>query len=115
MTERLIRGLIERYGTEVTVYSDGALATTRASRVTRAFFRIVTSKSWQNMERMVTNAGEVPRGQYLYIGCADCPLQNTDMIMFDGRRFVVRRSERIFLGAEAVFVWALCVEGGAAA
>lgn len=105
--KKLITRLIKTYGNEVTV------CTGQEERTIKAFMQLVTSKSWQNMERMVPSGGEIPRGQFLYLGPADVPLSGYDTIIMDGRTFIVRRADAILYRSERIFIWGLCVEGGA--
>lgn len=104
--KNVINRLIEVYGNDMTIRSDGV------ETQTKAFFQLVTSKSWQNMERMIPTIGEVPRGQYLYLGPTDVPLKAYDGIKIDGRTFLVRRADAILYRSEQIFIWGLCVEGG---
>ncbi len=105
--KEVIARLIDAYGNDLTVTADGV------ETQTRAFLQLVTSKSWQNMERMIPSVGEVPRGQYLYLGSPDIPLKAYDSIVMDGRSFLVRRADAILHQSERIFIWGLCVEGGA--
>ena len=108
MTEQFMTRMIQRYGAPI-LRTSGSTVTAY-----RAIVQPVTSRSWQNMERMVPNAGEIPRGQYIYIGPANQAVKSGDIFTFDGKTYVVRRADRIFLQEEALFVWGLCVEGGVA-
>lgn len=81
--KRRIAALIRRYGSSVqAVFPD-------RTEIVRAFLQPVTSRSWQNMDHMIPTGGEVPRGQFLYIGPPELDIR----------------------GAE-LFLWGLCVEGG---
>ncbi len=102
----LIASLIDTYGNDVRITHDSNVYNTRA------FLQLVTSKSWQNMERMVPSIGEVPRGQFLYLGLPDIPLVGYDSIEMDGRLFIVRRADAILYRSKRLFIWGLCVEGG---
>lgn len=104
--KRLISTLLRQYGTELILRHDGT------DTKLRAFLQLVTSKSWQNMERMIDSIGEIPRGQYLYIGPPDVPILPADRLCLDSRFFSVRRAEPIRYRDEALFIWGLCVEGG---
>ncbi len=104
--KELIDEIIAKYGNELLI-SHG-----QSNYWTRAFLQLITSKSWQNMERMVPTIGEVPRGQFLYLGPADVPLSGYDSIELDGRLFIVRRADAILYRSERIFIWGLCVEGG---
>ena len=104
--KELISELIAKYGSEVLISHE------KRNYRTKAFLQLVTSKSWQNMERMIPTIGEVPRGQFLYLGPADTPLSGYDSIELDGRLFIVRRADAIVYRSDRIFIWGLCVEGG---
>lgn len=106
MTE-LIVGLMEKYGVQASFPSRSDLA------ATKVFFQLITSKSWQNMERMVPTGGEIPRGQYLLIAPANTALQPADRIQVHGHNYVIRRVDVIHFKDAPLFIWGLCVEGGA--
>ena len=104
--KNLIGYIIRRYGNDVRItHGDETYAT-------KAFLQLVTSKSWQNMERMIPSAAEVPRGQFLYLGPPDVALSGYDTIEMDGRIFIVRRADAIVYRSQRIFIWGLCVEGG---
>lgn len=105
--KNLIASLIKTYGNQVVITCGETV------HETKAFLQLVTSKSWQNMERMIPTIGEVPRGQFLYLGPPDIPLSGYDSIEMDGRLFIVRRADAILYRSERLFIWGLCVEGGA--
>lgn len=102
----LIDRLIERYGTPVRAYTEGKYD------YFRGFFQLVTSKSWQNMERMFPACGEVARGQFLLIAPPGAALKPTSVLLIDGKDYIVRRADYILYGSKRLFIWALCVEGG---
>lgn len=104
--KNMIQRLIQTYGTK-------AMITTGSTTFEeRLFFQLVTSKSWQNMERMVSSGGEIPRGQFLFIAPPDREISNGDVLRVNGRYFLVRRADAVLLGDESLFLWGLCVEGG---
>ena len=104
--QQTMEKLMSRYGTDMTIVSGGNETTVRA------FFRAVNSKSWQNMERMLPAGGEIPRGQFLYIGPAGIDVLGADYLIVGEKHFVVRRADTILLHDEPLYVWGLCVEGG---
>ena len=62
-----IEAILWDYGDTVVIEHGGQ------SAEVRAFLQPVTSKSWQNMERMFNSLGRIERGQYLYLGPAGLP------------------------------------------
>ncbi len=103
----IIENLIESYGSAVTAVENGR------EHSFRAFLQLVTSKSWQNMERVFGPLGEIPRGQYLYIGPAAQDVAGADVLRVGGTEYLVRRAEPILVGDEALYIWGLCVRKGA--
>ncbi len=103
-----IKRLIETHGSDATINCDGVISNTRI------FFQLVTSKSWQNMKRMFSSGGEIPRGQFLFIAPPEIGLRRADLVTIDERTFIVRRADAIIYRNERLFIWGLCVEGGGA-
>ena len=102
----LILKLINDYGSDAVVSYNGVAYSTKV------FFQLVTSKSWQNMERMVDTGGIIPRGQYLFIAPPELASKPVECLIVDGRAFTVRRADTILYRNERLFTWGLCVEGG---
>lgn len=103
---RMLEKILRYYGSRVTVCTNGV------EKTVRAFLQPVTSKSWQNMEHMHLPAGEIPRGQYLYIGPVDVPVLGCQYLKLGDKRYRVRRCDTLMIGDEELYRWALCVEGG---
>ena len=103
---QIISNVIQNYGSTVDVVFH------EKTQTVRAFLQLVTSKSWQNMERMIPSGGQIKRGQFLYIGPADVPVQEALSLRCGGKRFRVRRADVIHFQDEPLFLWGLCVEGG---
>lgn len=103
----IIERIIEDYGSTVSAVS------TQGAESFRAFLQLVTSKSWQNMERVFGPLGEIPRGQYLYIGPAEKDITGADYLSVGGMDFIVRRADPILVGDEVMYIWGLCVRKGA--
>lgn len=102
----LIASLLTRYGCKTqVVFQNTAVSVS-------AFLQPITSKSWQNMERIIPTGGEVPHGQYLYIGPPDTDITLAEHIVSDGKIYLVRRADTIVFQDERLYVWGLCVEGG---
>ena len=103
----IIEAIIRDYGSSVTAVNGDASVTFRA------FLQLVTSKSWQNMERVFGPLGEIPRGQYLYIGPAGQDVARAELLRCGGTEYIVRRADPILVGDEALYIWGLCVRKGA--
>ena len=81
-------------------------------RTGRGFFQPVRSKSWQYLEGNYSPLGEVPRGQYVYIGPAEPEAQAGDTLQVAGKDYWLRRAELIHDREGAVYCWGMCVEKG---
>ncbi len=103
---RMVDGILKQYGTAMTL-TQGA-GTVRI----KGFFQPVRSKSWQSMVDLATPLGELPRGQYVYIGPAGTPVSDGDVLTVGEKRYFLRRVERYYYGDEALYTWGLCVEKG---
>lgn len=103
---KAIERILENYGTDVTIVSQGT------SKTARGFFRAVNSKSWQSMESEATMLGEITRGQYVYMGPVDVTVKEGDTLVLGGRSYLFRRVEPYWYRNEAVYQWGLCVEKG---
>ena len=98
--------LMSRYGTDMTIVSGGNETTVRA------FFRAVNSKSWQNMESVVSLLGEISRGQYVYIGPAGAAVKEGDTLNLGTKSYLFRRVEPYYFKNQPIYLWGLCVEKG---
>lgn len=105
---KTIADLIARYGRPVRLIQGE-----HATQV-QAFLQPVTSKSWQNMERLFGPLGEIPRGQYLYMGPVDADFAAADRLECGNRVYLPRRADLVYFGQEPIYCWGLCVEGSAA-
>ena len=103
---QMIEKILNGYGSAVTLlHQDSTFEI-------RAFFQPVRSKSWQNLTNVATPLGEVPRGQYVYIGPAETDVQQGDLLTIGGGKYIFRRVEPYWYGDEKVYIWGLCVEKG---
>lgn len=105
--KKIIDRILRDYGTQL------FLVRGESKTPVRAFLQPVTSKSWQNVQHIYQTQGRIPRGQYLYLGPAEADILQADHLELDGRRYEVRRADTILLGDQPLYVWGLCVEGGA--
>ena len=103
---RTMETLMARWGTDMTIVSG------EEEMTVRGFFRAVNSKSWQNMESVVSLLGEISRGQYVYIGPADAAAKEGDTLILGTRSYLFRRVEPYYFGNQPIYLWGLCVEKG---
>ena len=105
--KRSFERIIRFYGCQVTLEGP------KGTKTLRAFLRPVTSRSLHNLRREMDELGMVPGGQYVFIGPADCGLEEAELVLSAGKRYAPRRVERLLIGEEAVCVWGLLAgEGG---
>lgn len=104
--KRMLDKILRYYGSRVIVH-------TQTEQIpVHAFLQPVNSKSWQNMNHMHLSGGEVPRGQFLYIGPVEVPVLGCEYLQLSDKRYRVRRCDTLMIGDEPLYRWALCVEGG---
>lgn len=103
---KMADGIFRQYGTKMQLTISGTVTQVRG------FFQPVRSKSWQSMVNVATPLGEIPRGQYVYIGPADTAVSIGDLLEVSGKSFLFRRVEPYYYGDDVVYIWGLCVEKG---
>ena len=107
MTMRqMINKILKQYGTAAVLEHGGKHISLRI------FFQPSMSKSWDSMNPIVTPLGQLPGGQYLYIGPAEQPISQGDLVLVEGGSYVVRRAETYLDRKGPVYQWALCVRKG---
>lgn len=104
--KKMVAKILRQYGTAMVITSGDQ------AKTVRGFFQPVRSKSWQNMVSLDTPLGEVPRGQYIYIGPPDTEAADGDILTVGEKSYVFRRVEPYYYGDEAVYLWGLCMEKG---
>ncbi len=103
----MIDSILAGYGSPVTVTNrDGQ------QRQVRAFVQPVTEKGWQGIRKAMHALGEGPVGRFTYIGPADAPLCEMDLVQCGGRQFVVRRAETLELAGQALYILGLLTPDG---
>ncbi|MBR4291306.1 MAG: hypothetical protein IKT52_11835 [Oscillospiraceae bacterium] len=103
---QMVETVLKTYGTAVTLQQGEALHTVRA------FFQPVRSKSWQYLEGNYSPLGEIPRGQYVYLGPVSPKAEAGDTLLVDGKAYWLRRTELVRDGKGPVYCWGMCVEKG---
>ena len=103
--QQMIGKILNTYGVSVTWKKE-------EPKTYRGFFQPVRSKSWQYLEGNYSPLGEVPRGQYVYIGPAERCVAFGDTLEVGGKDYMVRRVEPVYYGEEIAYYWGMCVEKG---
>ena len=103
----------EKIGKILQTYGVGMVLKGESGDVTfRGFFQPVRSKSWQYLEGNYSPLGEVPRGQYVYIGPVEPVLQTGNTLAVGQKDYMVRRIEPVYYADEIAYYWGMCVEKG---
>ena len=103
---RMVEKILDSYGAAVTLEGQSG------EHTLRAFFQPVRSKSWQYLEGNYSPLGEVPRGQYVYIGPAGQQVQTGETLEVGEKDYMLRRVEPVYYGEEIAYYWGMCVEKG---
>lgn len=102
--KKLLSRLITRWGSEVNaVFGNESLTL-------RCIFEPTTSRSWQNMRRQIRDLGQLPQGQFEYIGTED--LSAADYLLRGEQVYLLRRCEPIYLKNQCICYWGLAVPAG---
>lgn len=104
--QQMVGKILETYGSAVTLQRE------ENSFAIRAFFQPVRSKSWQYLEGNYSPLGEIPRGQYVYIGPVEPKAEAGDTLIVDDKSYWLRRTELVRDSNGPVYCWGMCVEKG---
>ncbi len=103
---QVIEKILQKYGIPAILIHGGE------SIELRIFFQPSMSKSWQSMDPIVGPLGQLPGGQYLYIGPAGQELSQGDEVNVGGKGYILRRVE-LYLDHEGpAYWWGLGVRKG---
>lgn len=101
-----VETLLAKYGTDMVLTGKGG------NRIVRGFFRVIRSQSWQRTEVEAGPLGEVPRGQYLYIGSVSAEAEEGDGVKIRENTYILRRVETYYFGNFPIYQWGLAVRRG---
>ena len=104
--KKIVEGILRQYGSKITLERSEGTVTVQG------FFQPVRSKSWQSLTNTATPLGEIPRGQYVYIGPPGTNVALGDVLTIGDNSYIFRRVEPYWYGEEQVYIWGLCVEKG---
>ena len=103
---KMVSRILQTYGSPLMLEHEGE------SVEIRAFFQPVRSKSWQYLEGNYSPLGEIPRGQYVYLGPVLPAAKAGDTVRVGGKAYLLRRTELIRDNLGPVYCWGMCVEKG---
>lgn len=104
---KLVEKIFRRYGVSITVQETSGVS------VTYGFVQHTATSARKHLLPEYTPLGELPQGHYLML----LPLyavQVGKQVMYNGKWYIVRRVERVWLGKTAIYDWCLCEERGEA-
>lgn len=101
---RWMEKLFARLGREATLY------TANTQTKVQVIFQSINSRSWQNMDLEYDPLGKVPRGQYLCMLPAGTVAEEGDKLGLNGKKYEIRKLEKMYLGSEIQYLWGLCLE-----
>lgn len=100
---KIIEDLLEKFGVDAVV----------KNTLTKIFLQFSNSKSWDSMNPILTPVGQIPGGQYLYIGPVDLEVAVDDEVEVGGIHYIMRRCEVYQTHEGPIYRWALCsLKGG---
>ena len=102
----MVNTILRQYGTAIQITGTGG------ERTVKGFFQPVRSKSWQYLEGNYSPLGEIPRGQYVYLGPVSPEAKAGDALTVDGKHYWLRRTELVRDKDGPLYCWGLCVEKG---
>lgn len=83
----------------------------RTDAQVRGFLQPAISGS-KKAQREISPLGQIPEGQYTYIGPAEPEILVGDQLEFGGKVYLFRRVETMQDAQGPVYCWGLCVEKG---
>ncbi len=105
MRSRVLRHLMGRYGQSVEVAPQGA-----PPRTVNALIQPLRYRSRRYFDGDFLPGGTLDSRHFLYIGPADVRIdlmRGTVLVERTPDKYVVRRSEAVFLSNECIYVWAV--------
>lgn len=97
---------MSRYGTDMVLTGSGE------ERTVRGFFQAVRSQSWQRTDVEAGPMGEIPRGQYAYLGPVAGDAREGDTVRVGEEAYILRRVENYYYQNAPVYQWGLAVRKG---
>lgn len=99
-----LRKLLRRWGANLTAMVGGEL------QPLSGVFQPLTSVGNQSVLRQWMDLGEIPTGQYLYVGAS--PVAEADYVAINGKQYLPLRCEPIYFKDDVLCYWALCAPLG---
>lgn len=103
-----LNGLMRRYGRKATLHLPDGWYSTRFY----CFLQPLRYKNKMYLEGVDTEIGFAGKEYYLYLGPAEHDLQKLGAgvtVRIEKDAFTVSRSEKIYLGEDALYIWAVLI------
>lgn len=102
--KRMVEKILGHWGVEITLQrADGDICL-------QGMLRHTGAKGQQSAQRQFSPLGEVPGGQYIYIGPVQPAVKVGDTLLLDEAAYELRRVEKIWFRSTPVYCWGLCVK-----
>lgn len=102
----LIESVLEGYGGPVTAQTQAG------TKQFWGFVQPVTERGWSNTQKIVASLGRIPKECYVLIAQADAAVEEGETLTARAQRFLVRRAEKVYVGDEPMYTWALLTKAG---
>lgn len=102
---KLVNKIFRKYG--VTVQLQGSSGVS----ILHGFVQHTATSARRNLLPEHISLGAIPQGHYLML-LPVTSVRVDDLLMYNGKWYIVRRVERVWMGDEAIYDWCLCEERG---
>ena len=101
--KQVIAAILKRWGCAVNVIFEDRTVPIRA------ILAPTMSQSWKSANRIVKAFGEIPYGQFLYLGPPEVEALDAQRLECQGKDFVLRRCEPVMAGDTVLYRFGLAV------
>ena len=105
--QKLVNRIFRRYGTALQIQGTSGVNTVYG------FVQHTATSARKHLLPEYSPLGQIPQGHYLMLLPA-YEARVDQLIMYNGKWYIVRRVERVWMGNKVVYDWVLCEERGGA-
>ena len=103
---KTVEKIFRRYGVPILVDS------AQENRTVYGFVQHTATSARKHLLPEYTPLGKLPQGHYLMLLPLLSALSCNDVLRYNDKAYIVRRLEKVWFGAEAIYCWCLCEERG---